>query len=168
MPVGLVRTNGLSLPVTCFNTWITAPQVRWGTLALGGNLVQVEGDFEPIEVKVAGFDGMEGVEKVKGGFVRMLMGRLVGFQPGDWFRPLDDLLKEGVVHRCFCAGNVNQINDSPQGIVYSPFFSMRWKFRGTVQPDALYIPKLYLEEQGSSTPIPEDKSNKIRKVRHRE
>jgi hypothetical protein len=136
------------------DSWKFSPRIRWGTLALGGNLVQVEGEPEEIDVKAQGFDNVAIAKK--GAKVRLKMWRLVGFRPADWFRPLDDLLREGLVHRCFCAGSRNQINDSPQGIVYSPFFSVadKWDFRGTVQPGALYIPDVYLEEQGSITPLP--------------
>ena len=33
--------------------WQTAPRIRWGTLALGGNLVQVDG-FEEMKVQLRG------------------------------------------------------------------------------------------------------------------
>ena len=143
------------------DSWMRSPQIRWGTLALGGNLVQVD-DYEELDIKVKGFENV-GIP-VKGGKVRLKMWRLVGFRRTDWYRPLDDLLREGLVHRCFCAGNRNQINDSPQGIVYSPFFSMadRWDFRGTIQPRALYIPDVYLEEQGSTTPEPKERERKVK------
>lgn len=142
------------------DSWRFSPRIRWGTLALGGNLVQVEGEPEEIDIKVHGFDDVAIAKK--GNKVRLKMWRLVGFRSTDWFRPLDELLAEGLVHRCFCAGSRNQINDSPQGIVYSPFYSMadRWDFRGIVQPSALYIPDVYLEEQGSTTPLPKERTAK--------
>jgi hypothetical protein len=148
------------------DSWKRSPQIRWGTLALGGNLVQVE-DYEMLDIKVKGFEDVAPV--VRGGLVRLKMWRLVGFRSTDWYRPLDDLLREGLVHRCFCAGNRNQINDSPQGIVYSPFYSVadKWDFRGNVQPRALYIPDVYLEEQGSTTPEPKPKREDPKKDKKR-
>jgi hypothetical protein len=118
------------------DSWETSPQIRWGTIALGGNLVQVEG-FEDIEAKLPGED----LPRLHS------MARLVGFQKKDWARPLDELLAEGLVHRCFCVQKKNQFTDVPnKGIVYSPFFSPRERgFDGMKQIDALYIPKVYLE-----------------------
>jgi hypothetical protein len=73
--------------------------------------------------------------------------RLKGFSPLDWGRPLDDLLAEGLVHRCFCAYKSNHFGDTPKGIVYSPFYSPRyWEFPGKkAHPTALYIPVEWLE-----------------------
>lgn len=115
--------------------WQTADRVRWGTVALGGNLVQVDG-FEEIHVKLPG----ENEAAVH------TMARLVGFRKTDWARPLADLLAEGLVHRCYCAYKDNRFGDSPKGIVYSPFFSpLDWDFSGNRQPGAFYIPTKYLE-----------------------
>lgn len=115
--------------------WQDAPRIRWGTLALGGNLVQVDG-FENIEVKLPGGNQIR----------EHKMARLVGFRKTDWARPLDELLAEGLVHRCYCAYKNNQFGDSPKGIIYSPFYSLLdWDFAGTKQPRALYIPFEYLE-----------------------
>ncbi len=141
------------------DSWKHSPRIRWGTLALGGNLVQVE-DYEVLDIKVKGFEDV--APTVRGGSVRLKMWRLAGFRSTDWNRPLDDLLREGLVHRCFCAGNRNQVNDSPQGIVYSPFFSVadKWDFRSNIQPNALYIPDVYLEEQGSTTPEPKPRQKR--------
>ena len=115
--------------------WQTAPRIRWGTLALGGNLVQVDG-LEEMKVQL------------RGGHPVALhtMARLVGLRKKDWGRPLTDLLAEGLVHRCYCAYRNNQFGDSPKGIIYSPFFSpLDWDFTGTKQPDAFYIPMEFLE-----------------------
>jgi len=115
--------------------WETAQRIRWGTLALGGNLVQVDA-FENLKVKLPG-EKKEAVHK---------MARLVGFRKTDWTRPLDELLSEGLVHRCYCAYKNNKFGDSPKGIVYSPFYSLLdWDFVGVIQPRALYIPFIYLE-----------------------
>lgn len=121
--------------------WETAPQIRWGTIALGGNLVQIE-RFEEIETKLPG-------EKKK----RIhRMGRLVGFRRKDWARPLDELLAEGLVHRCFCIYKNNGFGDVPnKGVVFSPLFSPQeeaWGFNGNKRLDALYIPEVYLEKKG--------------------
>jgi len=80
--------------------------------------------------------------KVEGGRkVTLMMAKLVGFRKSDWNRPLDELLAEGLVHRCFCAYSNNTPRDSPQGIVYSPFFSPQdWDFAGTARPSAFYLP----------------------------
>lgn len=119
--------------------WETAPQIRWGTIALGGNLVQIE-RFEEIETKLPG-------EKKK----RIhRMGRLAGFRKSDWIRPVDELLAEGLVHRCFCIYQNNGFGDVPnKGVVFSPLFSPKdWGFNGNKKLDALYIPEAYLELKG--------------------
>ncbi|HMD81272.1 MAG TPA: hypothetical protein VKE92_08185, partial [Anaerolineales bacterium] len=109
--------------------WVNAPFILWGTVALGGNLVQVEGE-EEIEFKVAG-----------GKPVPMRMARLAGFRKDHWSQPLDQLLAQGLVHRCFCALPGDKPTDTPQGIVYSPFFSPRNRdFSGQAQPSAFYLP----------------------------
>jgi hypothetical protein len=116
--------------------WPSAPQIRWGTLALGGNLVQVEGT-EVIRTKLRDSEVLD-VE----------MARLKGFRATDWSRPLDELLAEGLVHRCFCAMANNRFDDSPKGIVYSPFYSpLDWRFSGTAKPTTLYIPAEWLEPE---------------------
>jgi hypothetical protein len=116
------------------DAWETASRIRWGTVALGGNLVQVE-RFEDIEVKLPG--GTKGVHR---------MARLVGFRKTDWSRPLDELLAEGLVHRCYCAYKNNQFGDTPRGIIYSPFYSPQdWDFNGKKKLDAVYLPVVYLE-----------------------
>jgi len=119
--------------------WETAQSILWGTVALGGNLVQVEGDPVPIVFKVEGGKKKE-----------IMMAKLVGFSPSDWYRPLDELLAKGLVHRCFCAYQGDKPGDSPQGIVYSPFFSPRfWDFAGTAKPRAFYLPFDQLVKPGS-------------------
>ena len=110
--------------------WENAPDILWGTIALGGNLVQVEGEPVPMEIKVEG-----GKKEEK------LMAKLVGFTKLDWSRPLDELLAEGLVHRCFCAYPGDKPGDSPQGIVYSPFFSPVGRdFSGKAKPSVFYLP----------------------------
>jgi hypothetical protein len=115
--------------------WQTSSQIRWGTVSLGGNLVQVDG-FEEMELQLRG-----GHPKAA-----HTMARLVGFRKTDWGRPLQDLLAEGLVHRCYCAYKNNQFGDTPKGIVYSPLFSpLDWDFNGVKQPGAFYLPMEYLE-----------------------
>lgn len=115
--------------------WQSAPRIRWGTLALGGNLVQVDG-FENIEVKLPGETRIRDHK----------MARLVGFRKMDRSRPLDELLAEGLVHRCYCAYKNNKFGDSPKGIIYSPLYSLLdWDFVGVKKPSALYIPFEYLD-----------------------
>ena len=67
------------------DTWMRAPRIRWGTRALGGNLVQVDGAPEEIEVKVKGFETVG--TPTRGGKIRLTMRRLVGFRKSDWNRP---------------------------------------------------------------------------------
>src|SRR4030095_15055185 len=116
----------------------TAKFIQWGIITLGGNLVQVEGE-EEIEIKI---DGVKKTER---------MARLVGFKKKDWYRPLDELLAEGLVHRCFCVyGSRNKPIDTPKGIIYSPLFSpLEWTFAGQARPKALYLPFYYLVKPGS-------------------
>jgi hypothetical protein len=125
------------------DSWMRAPRIRWGTLVLGGNLVQVR-DIRRI--------------KMKGKRNPREMALLAGFRKTDWDRPLDELLAKGLVHRCFCAYKNNQFGDSPQGIVYSPFYSLLdWDFGGKDKPRELYRPMedLYKPEIAvPATPIP--------------
>jgi hypothetical protein len=128
------------------DSWQKSTQIRWGTIALGGNLVQVVGE-EEIEVKLPGEEN--------GKAVRRRMMRLAGFRKSDWSRSLDELLALGLVHRCFVANSGNTFADTSRGIVYSPFYSMLdWDFAGTAKPDALYIPFEYLEPKPESKPEP--------------
>jgi hypothetical protein len=120
--------------------WQTAPKIRWGTVAIGGNLVQVDG-FEEMELQLRGGGHPVAMHK---------MARLVGFRKTDWARPLNELLAEGLVHRCYCAYKDNRFGDSPKGTVYSPLFSpLDWDFNGAKQPSAFYLPMEYLEPKGS-------------------
>lgn len=117
--------------------WETAPTIRWGTVSLGGNLVQVE-RYEEMFLSIGG-------EPKK----MYEMAKLKGFTPDDWDKPLQDLLELGLVHRCYCAYFPNNgFGDSPKGVVYSPFFSVKdqfYDFVGTAKPTALYLPTIWLE-----------------------
>ncbi|HVF25431.1 MAG TPA: hypothetical protein VNA23_06045 [Anaerolineales bacterium] len=131
--------------------WRRSDGIRWGTLALGGNLVQVA-EWKEFDQEVTTPSG----KKVRN------MARLVGFTKNDMSKPLDQLLAEGLVHRCYCVNPGNVFRDSPQGIVYSPFWSPReWEFtpkpkKGTVPTD-LWIPACYLENPpGGIECIPPD------------
>lgn len=112
------------------DAWETASNIKWGTITLGGNRVQVLG-YENLNV---------------GNGEIWNMAKLKGFTPSDWGRPLEQLVAEGLVHRCYCAYKNNQFGDSPKGIVYSPFFSPAYyDFAGNAQPTELYIPTMWLE-----------------------
>lgn len=111
------------------DSWQTAPTIRWGTITLGGNLVQILGYRTFV---------------VGGELIRMA--RLATFEKSDWNLSLDTLLAQGKVHRCYCAYKNNQFGDSPKGIVYSPLFSPKNRdFAGTAEPNYLYIPEVWLE-----------------------
>jgi hypothetical protein len=116
------------------DNWRTSAQIRWGTVSIGGNLVQVE-RYETFPVFLNG-------EKRS-----REMARLVGFRKTDWGRPLTELLALGLVHRCYCVYKNNQFGDSPNGIVYSPFYGLQdWDFAGQDSPDALYLPTEWFED----------------------
>lgn len=121
-------------------SWRRPDGVRWGTLALGGNLVQVVGTEVMKNIKLPAKKDTQDVR----------MARLQSFTPDDWERPLDELLAEGLVHRCFCVYGGNAFGDTPKGIVYSPFWSpVHWEFKpkpkSGVKPESLWIPCDYLE-----------------------
>ena len=120
--------------------WRTAASIRWGTLTLGGNLVQVE-RYETVRYMFGTNDEEKTVQDVP-------MARLVGFTPEDWARPLNDLVAEGLVHYCYCAYKNNQFGHTPKGVCYSPFFSpAHYDFSGAKQPDVLYTPVVWLEPE---------------------
>lgn len=114
--------------------WEIAPTLRWGTVSLGGNLVQVE----RIETQKVGWEDQAPRD--------WQMARLIGFQPSDWSRPLQDLLDLGLVHRCTCVYRDNRMGDTPKGIIYSPFYDPKggYDFAGTARPTALYLPLEWL------------------------
>lgn len=119
--------------------WNTAPHIRWGTLTLGGNIVQVEG-YETIRT-IFGTNDNKYLQDVE-------MARLVGFTPADWARPLSDLIAEGLVHYCYCAYKDNGFGHTPKGVIYSPLYSpQHYDFSGTKQPDAFYTPVVWLESE---------------------
>lgn len=118
--------------------WRTVKSIRWGTIALGNNLVQVS-DVEDILVSTRG----DIVKKWRP------MARLVGFRKADWGKGLNELLETGLVHRCYCAYKGDALGDSPKGIVFSPFWSpLDWNFIGPSkpQPKAFYLPLDWLDE----------------------
>lgn len=117
--------------------WETAPSIRWGTISLGGNLVQVE-QYEEIFLSI----GNEPKRMYQ-------MAKLKGFKPDDWNRPLQQLIDEGLVHICSCVYRNNAFSwNSPKGRVYSPFFDPEYyDFAGTATPTALYLPVMWLEEK---------------------
>lgn len=118
--------------------WTDLTTIEWGTIGLGGNLVTVEG----IEIQTV--KTPDGVRRTRE------MARLRGFRKTDWARPLEALLEEGLVHRCFGAyTEADKFGDSPKGIVYTPFWSPRdWVFigPGQTQPAEFYVPVDWLEK----------------------
>lgn len=114
--------------------WTTAPSVRWGTVSLGGNIVQVE-RYETIELSIGGEPKQY-----------HQMARLKGFGPSDWGKPLQQLINEGLVHVCSCVYRDNAFSwNSPKGRIYSPFFDPNhYDFVGTATPTALYLPTMWL------------------------
>jgi GH25 family lysozyme M1 (1,4-beta-N-acetylmuramidase) len=111
--------------------WSTLDYAEWGTIALGNTLVSVE-DVEVFPVTTP--DNKRRTRQ---------MARLAGFRKSDWARSLNDLVENGLVHRCFCVYSGDDIGDSPKGIVYSPFWSPRdWTYISSTkpQPDAFYLP----------------------------
>jgi len=119
--------------------WSTAQSIRWGTIALGGNLVQVDAT-EDMLIATRG----ETQKKWR------QMGRLAGFRKTDWSKSLKEQLESGLVHRCYCAYKPDdKFGDTPKGIIYSPFWSpLDWVFIGPSkpQPKAFYLPMDWLEE----------------------
>ena len=116
--------------------WETASVIRWGSIALGGNLVMVE-------------DIVKMVAKPPDGRRReMQMARLVAFRKTDWGKTWQT--HPHLIHRAYCAYKNNQFGDSPSGIVYTPLYSpLDWDFAGTYQPKAWYIPLEWLDKQVS-------------------
>ncbi len=115
--------------------WKGVPKIKWGTIALGWNFVTVEA----IETLAVSMDGVRSKRE---------MARLASFRKTDWGRPLQELLANGLIHRCYCAYSGNDIGDSPKGIVYSPFWSpLDWDFAGNDQPDAFYLPLTWLMKE---------------------
>lgn len=111
--------------------WDIARFIRWGTIGIGNNVVAVEG-VEEMVINTRG-DTEKRPRK---------MARLAGFRRSDWSRPLNELLENGLVHRCYCAYAGDKLGDSPKGIIYSPFWSpLDWQFIGPskAQPLAFYL-----------------------------
>lgn len=117
------------------DSWETAPRIRWGTTAIGGNFVQVE------KYEVLRIPHPSNTSEI----VNIEMAKLKGFRKTDWARPLPELISEGLVHRCYCVYQNNGFGDSPRGVVYSPFWSpLDWTHVGNVQPDAFWIPTAWM------------------------
>jgi hypothetical protein len=119
-------------------SWETLPYIEWGTIGLGGNLVNVE-SVEILKVKMP-----------EGNTQTIPMGKIRCFQKSDQAKPLNQLLEEGLAHRCTCAylkPVPDAYGDSPKGIVYSPVWSPKdFTFigPGQPQPDAFYLPMKWL------------------------
>lgn len=121
-------------------SWETDPQIAWGTIALGGNLVQVAG-YETLTAKFPNRSYNQTAE----------FARLAGMKKYDISRTFKDLYASGLIHRCYCAYRTatgeDRFDDTPKGIVYSPFWDVATHpFNVSPQPNALYIPTEWLEE----------------------
>lgn len=115
--------------------WETLPRIKWGTTTIGGNYVTVE-EYRVRRVW----------DKARGQYADLEMARLRGFRKADRGRPLANLLAEGIVHECHCAGMGDTFVQTPKGIVYSPLWSVEdFDFGGAVQPDGLWVPSALLE-----------------------
>lgn len=107
--------------------------VLWGSLGLGHNLVQVK-RFAYQDNVVNWVDNIPR---------RRIMAELVAFRRTDFAKPIEQLIAEGLVHRCYCVykgrDGANIKGDSPVGIVYSPMWSpLDWtyKYSGFPQPES--------------------------------
>lgn len=113
----------------------------WGCIALGGNVVQV---IRTETVQLATY--ADSVARPREVAV------LRGFTPADWMRPRQELVEQGLLHRCYCAYGIdNTFGDSPRGVVYSPFwhphgdlFQTGWRLHGTKRLDAFRVPVEWL------------------------
>lgn len=116
--------------------WKTADRIKWGTTAVGANNVTVE-EYRVLSVW----------DKSVAGYRDTKMARVKCFRKSDFERPLEVLLAEGIVHRCYTANMPdNGFSDSPKGIVYSPMWSpLDWDFGGTQQPTGFWIPEVLME-----------------------
>ncbi|MEW5828757.1 MAG: hypothetical protein AB1846_07690 [Chloroflexota bacterium] len=117
--------------------WDTAEFLRWGTLTLGNNLVQVD--------KISRF-AVHLPALPAGQKVTLDMGRLVCFTPADWGATHES--HPHLIHRAWCVGANNALIDSPKGIVYTPLWSpLHWTFIGPAkpQPTGFWIPMRWLD-----------------------
>ena len=131
----LVHDGYAKRPYWCdgLGEWSTAPQIWWGTILFGGQLVLTDGD-ETFFTKLPG-------EKEK----RWVpMKRIVCFRKRDWgvthdTHPWLIQLATEVDHR-------DRFNSTPKGgTIYSPLWSpLDWEFSGKHKPKAFYIPTDWL------------------------
>lgn len=117
--------------------WDTSESLRWGTLVLGGNLVEID----KIEIKNVHLPALPMGEKES-----VEMGRLVCFTPDDW--NTDHWSNPAKIHRAYCAYRPDDIKgDSPKGVVFTPLWSPKhWKYVGPnkPQPTSFWIPMRWL------------------------
>lgn len=116
--------------------WETASITKWGTTGIGKNNVTVD-EYKTMYV----------LDKSTGRKQNLVMARVRGFRKSDMGRPLDDLLKEGLVHQCYCVNLPNNgLSETPKGIIYSPLWSpLDWDFSGNKQPKGFWIPEVLME-----------------------
>lgn len=108
--------------------WNTAPDICWGTIAFGGQLVLTDGDAT-FKTKMP----EENVER------EVPMKRLVCFRRWDWGVTHDT--HPWLIQRATQVDHKDQFSDTPKGIIYSPLWSpLDWDFPGNYKPKAFYLP----------------------------
>jgi hypothetical protein len=108
--------------------WMTAPDICWGTIAFGGQLVLTDGDAT-FNIKMP----EENVER------QVPMKRLVCFRRRDWGITHDS--HPWLIQRATQVDHKDQFSDTPRGIIYSPLWSpLDWDFPGNYKPQAFYLP----------------------------
>lgn len=122
--------------------WKTAPDICWGTIAFGGQLVLTDGD--------ATFKTKLPEENV----VREVpMKRLVCFRRRDWGVTHES--HPWLIQRATQVDHKDQFSDTPRGIIYSPLWSPEdWKFPGNYKPKYFYIPVDWLMPPEVAPPAP--------------
>jgi hypothetical protein len=116
------------------DNWELAKSIRWGSIALGGNVVLID---DIVEMTAKPPDGIK--RKIQ-------MARLVSFRKTDWGKTWQS--HPYLIHRAYCCYKPdNKFGDSPKGIIYTPLWSpLDWDFAGQIQPKAWYLPMEWLEQ----------------------
>ena len=113
--------------------WQTAPEICWGTIAFGGQLVLTDGD--------ASFTTKMPEENIER---EVPMKRLVCFRRRDWGVTHDT--HPWLIQRATQVDHKDQFSDTPKGVIYSPLWSpLDWDFPGRFKPGAFYLPLDWLE-----------------------
>jgi hypothetical protein len=113
--------------------WKTAPDICWGTIAFGGQLVLTDGDAT-FTTKMP----EENTER------EIPMKRLVCFRGRDWGVTHDS--HPWLIQRATQVDHKDQFSDTPKGVIYSPLWSpLDWDFPGKYKPMAFYLPLDWLQ-----------------------